>query len=49
LSNNKVNYTLNVAEFCIEHKITDKKLQKMDNEAIINLLTRDKGSGEMDR
>lgn len=45
LSNNKVNYILNVAEFCIEHKITDKKLQKMDNEAIIDLLTEIKGVG----
>jgi len=40
LSNNKVSYILNVASFCIEHNITDKKLQKMDNESIIELLTQ---------
>ncbi len=45
LSNNKVSYILNVASFCIEHKITDKKLQKMDNESIIELLTQIKGVG----
>jgi DNA-3-methyladenine glycosylase II len=45
LSNNKVSYILNVASFCIEHNITDKKLQKMDNESIIELLTQIKGVG----
>ncbi len=45
LSNNKVNYILNVAKFCIENNITDKKLQKMDNAAIIDLLTEIKGVG----
>jgi DNA-3-methyladenine glycosylase II len=45
LSNNKVSYILNVARFCIEHKITDKKLQKMDNASIIELLTQIKGVG----
>ncbi len=45
LSNNKVSYILNVASFCIEHNITDKKLQKMDNESIIELLTKIKGVG----
>lgn len=46
LSNNKVGYIHNVASFCIEHKITDKKLQKMDNETIIELLTQIKGVGK---
>jgi DNA-3-methyladenine glycosylase II len=46
LSNNKVSYILNVAEFCIENKITDKKLQKMDNASIIELLTEIKGVGK---
>lgn len=46
LSNNKVSYLLNVASFFIEHKITDKKLQQMDNESIIELLTQIKGVGK---
>lgn len=46
LSNAKVSYVLNVANFCIAHKITDAKLQKMDNEAIIELLTQIKGVGQ---
>jgi DNA-3-methyladenine glycosylase II len=46
LSNNKVSYLLNVARFFIEHKITDKKLQQMDNESIIELLTQIKGVGK---
>jgi DNA-3-methyladenine glycosylase II len=45
LSNAKVSYVQNVARFCIEHKITDKKLLAMDNEAIIELLTQIKGVG----
>jgi DNA-3-methyladenine glycosylase II len=46
LSNNKVSYILNVARFCIENSITDKKLQKMDNASIIELLTKIKGVGK---
>jgi len=46
LSNAKVNYVKNVALFCIEHKITDKKLLKMQNEEIIELLTQIKGVGK---
>ncbi len=46
LSNNKVSYLLNVASFCIEHKITDKMLLQMDNESIIELLTQIKGVGK---
>jgi DNA-3-methyladenine glycosylase II len=46
LSNAKVQYVQNVAAFCIEHKITDKQLQKLSNEAIIELLTQIKGVGK---
>ncbi len=46
LSNNKVSYILNVARFCIEHNITDTKLQKMDNISIIEMLTEIKGVGK---
>ncbi len=45
LSNAKVGYVQNVARFCLEHKITDKKLLAMDNEAIIELLVQIKGIG----
>ena len=45
LSNAKVNYVQNVARFCIDHKITDKKLLAMSNEEIIELLTQIKGVG----
>lgn len=46
LSNNKVSYIQNVAAFCLEHKITDKKLLAMSNEEIIALLTQIKGVGK---
>lgn len=45
LSNAKVSYVKNVAAFCIEHKITDKKLLAMENEKIIDLLVQIKGIG----
>lgn len=45
LSNSKVSYVQNVARFCIDNKITDRKLQKMDNEEIIDLLVQIKGIG----
>jgi DNA-3-methyladenine glycosylase II len=45
LSNAKVSYVHNVAAFCIEHKITDKKLLSMTNEEIIDLLIQIKGIG----
>ena len=45
LSNAKVSYVHNVASFCIEHKITDKKLLAMSNEEIIDLLVQIKGIG----
>lgn len=46
LSNAKVGYVYNVANFCLEHKITDKKLLLMTNEEIIELLTQIKGVGK---
>ena len=46
LSNAKVSYVHNVAAFCIEHKITDKKLLAMTNEEIIDLLIQIKGIGK---
>jgi DNA-3-methyladenine glycosylase II len=46
LSNAKVNYVKNVTAFCIEHKITDKKLLKLSNDEIIELLTQIKGVGK---
>jgi DNA-3-methyladenine glycosylase II len=46
LSNAKVTYVQNVAQFCIDHKITDTKLRKMENEDIIELLTQIKGVGK---
>ena len=45
LSNAKVGYVHNVAAFCMEHKITDKKLLAMGNEEIIDLLVQIKGIG----
>jgi DNA-3-methyladenine glycosylase II len=45
LSNAKVSYVHNVAQFCIEHKITDKKLLVMSNDEIIELLVQIKGIG----
>ncbi len=46
LSNAKAQYVLNVAQFCIEHNLTDKKLKKLSNEEIIGLLTQIKGVGQ---
>jgi DNA-3-methyladenine glycosylase II len=46
LSNAKVSYVKNVSRFCVEHKITDKKLHAMSNEEIIELLTQIKGVGK---
>lgn len=45
LSNAKVNYIQNVCRFFIEKKITDKKLQKMSDEEVIECLTQIKGVG----
>lgn len=46
LSNAKTLYILNVAHFAIEHKLDDKKIRKMSNEEIIDLLTQIKGVGK---
>jgi len=45
LSNAKTQYVLNVAQFAIDHKLTDQKLKKMSDEEIIELLTQIKGVG----
>jgi DNA-3-methyladenine glycosylase II len=45
LSNAKVQYVLNVAQFAIDHKLDDKKLKKMSNEEVLELLTQIKGVG----
>ena len=46
LSNAKVQYVLNVARFAIDHGLEDKKLKKMSNEQVIELLTQIKGVGK---
>lgn len=46
LSNAKVGYVQNVAQFFIDNKITDKQLQKMSNNEIVELLTQIKGVGK---
>jgi|SRR5215831_10511732 len=45
LSNAKTNYVHNVAKFCIDEKMTDKKLMAMSNDEVIELLTQIKGVG----
>ena len=42
----KIKYIYAVANFCFENKKTDKKLQALSNEAIIELLTQIKGVGK---
>jgi DNA-3-methyladenine glycosylase II len=46
LSQSKVHYIQNVAQFFLEHQITDKQLYKMEPDAIIDLLTQIKGVGK---
>jgi DNA-3-methyladenine glycosylase II len=46
LSNAKTQYVLNVALFAIDHQLTDKKIKKMKDEEVINLLTQIKGVGK---
>lgn len=46
LSNAKVGYVKNVAQFCMEHQITDRTLSVMSNEMIIQLLVQIKGVGQ---
>lgn len=45
LSNAKVNYVQNVAQFFKDHTITDAQLYKMPPEEVIELLTQIKGVG----
>ncbi len=45
LSNAKTTYVHNAATFCVEHNITDKKLNAITNEEVIELLTQIKGVG----
>ena len=45
LSNAKVQYVRNVAQFAIDHDLSDKRLKKMGDEEIIELLTQIKGVG----
>lgn len=45
LSNAKANYVHNVARFAVEEGMEIKKLERMDNEALIEFFTRIKGVG----
>lgn len=45
LSNAKVTYVQNVARFVIAEKLTDAKLQKLENDEVIAYLTQIKGVG----
>lgn len=46
LSNAKVGYVKNVAEFCLAYKINDKVLQQLSDDAIIDLFLQIKGVGK---
>ena len=46
LRNAKVSDVHNVARFCIENKVTDKKLLALSNQEIIDLLIQIKGIGK---
>ena len=46
LSNAKTQYVLNVAQFALDHKLDDKRLKKMSDQEIIDLLTQIKGVGK---
>jgi DNA-3-methyladenine glycosylase II len=46
LSNAKAIYVLNVAHFAIDHGLDDKKMKKLSNEEIVELLTQIKGVGK---
>jgi DNA-3-methyladenine glycosylase II len=46
LSHSKVNYVQNVAQFFIEHQISDKQLYSMQPEEVVALLTQIKGVGK---
>lgn len=46
LSNAKANYVLNVSNFFMEEKITDERLDKINNEELIKYLSQIKGVGQ---
>jgi len=46
LSNAKVSYVQNVAQFAIDNNLSDSRLKKMSNEEITDLLTQIKGVGK---
>jgi DNA-3-methyladenine glycosylase II len=46
LSRSKAQYMKNIAAFFLEEKLGDAQLQQMDNQVIVELLTRIKGVGE---
>ena len=46
LSNAKTQYVLNVAQFALDHDLSDKTIKKLSNEEIISLLTQIKGVGQ---
>jgi len=46
MSNAKTQYVLNVAQFAIDHKLDDKKLKKLSDDEIMELLTQIKGVGK---
>ena len=46
LSNAKTQYVLNVAQFALDHDLSDKKLKKMSDEEILELLIQIKGVGK---
>ena len=46
LSDSKTNYVLNVCDYFIEHKLTDAKLHKMNDDEVIETLTSIKGVGQ---
>jgi DNA-3-methyladenine glycosylase II len=46
LSQSKVHYIQNVAQFFLEHHITDKQLYAMEPDAIVEMLTQIKGVGK---
>lgn len=45
ISTPKAKYIHNVAEFMVEHKLTDGKIAKLSDEEVIDLLTQIKGVG----
>lgn len=45
ISQRKAEYIHNVAQFVVDHKLTDKKLEKMEDEDIIDTLIQIKGVG----